>query len=104
MAKMPAITPPSPRLAPVTRATRRVALMWHPSPPEEMLNARYRVQLQVHLKSSGKCCKLGSVGEALTIGEVAKRSGVATSALRFYEEQGLIHAERPIGHRRYLPQ
>jgi MerR family transcriptional regulator, redox-sensitive transcriptional activator SoxR len=39
---------------------------------------------------------------ALTIGEIAKRSGTATSALRFYEEQGLIHAERTdAGHRRY---
>ena len=39
---------------------------------------------------------------ALTIGEVAKRSGTATSALRFYEEQGLIHSERnDSGHRRY---
>lgn len=38
----------------------------------------------------------------LTIGEVAKRSGTATSALRFYEEQGLIHSERnDAGHRRY---
>ena len=38
----------------------------------------------------------------LTIGEVARRSGVATSALRFYEEQGLIAAERTdAGHRRY---
>ena len=40
--------------------------------------------------------------DALTIGEVATRSGVATSALRFYEEQGLIHSERTdSGHRRY---
>src|SRR5882757_8901607 len=40
--------------------------------------------------------------EAMTVGELAKRSGVATSALRFYEEQGLIHAERTdSGHRRY---
>jgi MerR family redox-sensitive transcriptional activator SoxR len=39
---------------------------------------------------------------ALTIGEVAKRSGTATSALRFYEEQGLIQSERnDSGHRRY---
>jgi len=38
----------------------------------------------------------------MTIGEVAKRSGVATSALRFYEEHGLIKAERTdSGHRRY---
>lgn len=27
---------------------------------------------------------------AITIGELAKRSGVAASAIRFYEEQGLI--------------
>jgi MerR family redox-sensitive transcriptional activator SoxR len=38
----------------------------------------------------------------LTIGEVAKRSGVASSALRFYEERGLIASERAgSGHRRY---
>jgi MerR family transcriptional regulator, redox-sensitive transcriptional activator SoxR len=42
------------------------------------------------------------VDSVLTIGEVAKRSGTATSALRFYEEQGLIHSERTrSGHRRY---
>jgi MerR family redox-sensitive transcriptional activator SoxR len=40
--------------------------------------------------------------EPLTIGEVAARSGVATSALRFYEERGLIRSERASsGHRRY---
>jgi MerR family redox-sensitive transcriptional activator SoxR len=38
----------------------------------------------------------------LTVGELAARTGVATSALRFYEERGLIHAERTdAGHRRY---
>jgi len=38
----------------------------------------------------------------LTIGEVAQRSGVAASALRFYEERGLIASERAgSGHRRY---
>ena len=42
------------------------------------------------------------VGDVLTIGEVAVRSGVASSALRFYEEQGLIASERNVsGHRRY---
>jgi MerR family redox-sensitive transcriptional activator SoxR len=42
------------------------------------------------------------VQDVLTIGEVAKRSGVATSALRFYEERGLIRSERNAsGHRRY---
>ena len=38
----------------------------------------------------------------LTIGEVSRRSGVATSALRYYEERGLISSERAgSGHRRY---
>jgi MerR family redox-sensitive transcriptional activator SoxR len=38
----------------------------------------------------------------LTIGEVSRRSGVAASALRFYEERGLIRSERAgSGHRRY---
>jgi MerR family redox-sensitive transcriptional activator SoxR len=42
------------------------------------------------------------VSELLTIGEVARRSGVAASALRFYEERGLIAPERAgSGHRRY---
>jgi MerR family transcriptional regulator, redox-sensitive transcriptional activator SoxR len=40
--------------------------------------------------------------ELLTIGEVAKRSGVAPSALRFYEDRGLIVSDRAgSGHRRY---
>ena len=42
------------------------------------------------------------MAELLTIGEVARRSGVAASALRFYEERGLIASERAgSGHRRY---
>src|SRR5262245_31374696 len=42
------------------------------------------------------------MGDVLTIGELAERCGVATSALRFYEEQRLIHPERnDSGHRRY---
>ncbi len=37
-----------------------------------------------------------------TVGEVAERAGVNTSALRFYEANGLITAERnDAGHRRY---
>jgi MerR family transcriptional regulator, redox-sensitive transcriptional activator SoxR len=42
------------------------------------------------------------VSELMTIGEVARRSGVAASALRFYEQRGLIECERVgSGHRRY---
>ena len=41
--------------------------------------------------------------EELTIGAVSERTGVATSALRFYEAQGLIHATRSEGgQRRYV--
>jgi MerR family redox-sensitive transcriptional activator SoxR len=38
--------------------------------------------------------------DLLPIGEVAARSGVAASALRFYESEGLITAERSSGGRR----
>ena len=42
------------------------------------------------------------MAEVLTIGEVARRSGVAASALRFYEERGLITSQRAgSGHRRF---
>ena len=40
--------------------------------------------------------------DLLTISNVSRRSGVAASALRFYEERGLIRSERAgSGHRRY---
>jgi MerR family redox-sensitive transcriptional activator SoxR len=42
------------------------------------------------------------MGDLLTITEVSRRSGVASSALRFYEDRGLIASERTgSGHRRY---
>lgn len=40
------------------------------------------------------------VNEHLTIGEVAERSGFAASAVRFYEREGLVHAERTAGNQR----
>lgn len=40
--------------------------------------------------------------ELLTIGEVARRAGVATSSIRFYERRGLLAADtRRSGQRRY---
>ena len=43
-----------------------------------------------------------TMSELLAIGEVARRSGVASSALRFYEQRGLISSERTgSGHRHY---
>ena len=42
------------------------------------------------------------MSDLLTIGELSERSGVASSALRFYEQRGLISSERaPSGHRRF---
>jgi MerR family transcriptional regulator, redox-sensitive transcriptional activator SoxR len=40
----------------------------------------------------------------LTIGELSERSGVATSALRYYESQGLIRSERTAGNQRRYPR
>ena len=42
------------------------------------------------------------MNSSLTIGEVAARTGLAVSAVRFYAERGLITAERSTaGHRRF---
>jgi MerR family transcriptional regulator, redox-sensitive transcriptional activator SoxR len=40
----------------------------------------------------------------LTVGEVAKRSGVAVSALHFYEAQGLVRSRRTAGNQRRYPR
>jgi MerR family redox-sensitive transcriptional activator SoxR len=40
----------------------------------------------------------------LTVGQVAARSGVAVSALRFYEAQGLISSRRTAGNQRRYPR
>ncbi len=42
--------------------------------------------------------------ELLTIGELGARSGLAPSALRFYESQGLLPAERNAGRQRRYPR
>ncbi|MFE7193573.1 redox-sensitive transcriptional activator SoxR [Kitasatospora sp. NPDC057541] len=38
--------------------------------------------------------------DLLTVGEVSRRAGVAASAVRFYEDQGLIASERTSGNQR----
>ena len=43
---------------------------------------------------------MGTLPEWLTVGELAQRSGVATSALRFYESKGLLQARRIAGNQR----
>lgn len=46
---------------------------------------------------------LKRVATTVSIGFLAERTGMAVSAIRYYEQQGLIHAERNAGgHRRFL--
>ena len=40
----------------------------------------------------------------LSIGEISQRTGVATSALRFYESIGLINSQRTTGNQRRFPR
>jgi MerR family redox-sensitive transcriptional activator SoxR len=40
----------------------------------------------------------------LAVGEVSRRTGVAVSALHYYERIGLIHAERTAGNQRRYPR
>ena len=43
---------------------------------------------------------MAKFADFLTIGEAARRCGLATSALRFYESRGLISSERNAGNQR----
>jgi MerR family redox-sensitive transcriptional activator SoxR len=43
---------------------------------------------------------MAALPDLITIGELAARSGVATSALRFYETRGLISSMRTAGNQR----
>jgi MerR family redox-sensitive transcriptional activator SoxR len=44
------------------------------------------------------------IDEQLSIGSVAERTGTAVSALRYYEERGLIRADRTAGGQRVYPR
>lgn len=44
------------------------------------------------------------IGKELTVGEVAARSGVAVSAIHFYEAKGLIKSRRNRGNQRRYPR
>ncbi|MET8278918.1 redox-sensitive transcriptional activator SoxR [Micromonospora sp. NPDC005174] len=43
---------------------------------------------------------MSPIAKELTVGELARRSGVSTSALRFYEREGLIRSRRTPGNQR----
>ncbi len=47
---------------------------------------------------------LGDMPHVLTIGQLAERSGMATSAIRFYESRGLIRSHRTTGNQRRYQQ
>jgi MerR family redox-sensitive transcriptional activator SoxR len=55
------------------------------------------LKLEVHLKSS-------DAGDVLTIGQLSERSGMATSAIRFYESRGLVESARTTGNQRRYAQ
>jgi len=56
------------------------------------------LKVEVNLKSSASSATL------LTIGQLAQRAGVATSALRFYEVEGLLTGSRSSGGHRQYPR
>ena len=45
-----------------------------------------------------------TIEQRITIGALSKRSGIATSAIRFYEERGLIKSVRTSGNQRRFPR
>lgn len=47
---------------------------------------------------------MAALPEMLTVGELAARSGMATSALRYYEREGLLRADRTEGNQRRFPR
>ena len=88
------MTRPSPRLAPVIRAIRVDSVMVF------VTSNQHGSSIELQVLEVEKRRTLVTVGDALTIGEVASRSGVATSALRFYEEQRIASERTDSGHRR----
>jgi MerR family transcriptional regulator, redox-sensitive transcriptional activator SoxR len=50
------------------------------------------------MTNSNNACPIQS--SMITIGELAKRAGVAASALRFYEDEGLLESSRTTGQQR----
>lgn len=55
-------------------------------------------------KMEPKKSEHGPIAAELTVGEAAKRSGVAVSTLHFYEAEGLIRSYRNAGNQRRYPR
>src|SRR5437764_11797668 len=65
--------------------------------------SKTNVQFQVHLKSRWRTTTLNE--PKLTIGEIARQAGLRPSAIRYYEDIGVLpRPERTHGHRRYTSQ
>ena len=70
--------------------------------PVGLLLVRHRPGLHCPQSTPSSTLEVNMVDRHLTIGELARRTGVATSALRYWEELGLIPAPvRIFGQRRY---
>jgi MerR family redox-sensitive transcriptional activator SoxR len=57
-----------------------------------------------NLKFTSSQATLACMTHELTIGQLAERSGVAPSALRFYEDRGLLRSHRTVGNQRRYEQ
>jgi MerR family transcriptional regulator, redox-sensitive transcriptional activator SoxR len=63
----------------------------------------HKLQVKVMFKSSHSLRKGGGMdNNLLSIGEVADRSGLTASAIRFYEKEGLVYADRTEGNQRHF--
>jgi MerR family redox-sensitive transcriptional activator SoxR len=56
------------------------------------------------LRAGDRVATVGRVEHELSIGAVSERTGVAPSALRFYEAEGLLHPLRTDGGQRRYPR
>ncbi len=59
------------------------------------------IHVEPHFKSRGKLIVLDGL---VPIGELARRTGVAASALRYYERVGLLPPPERVGQRRHYPE
>ena len=71
--------------------------------PQVNLRSR-KGQVMLHTAEHGDCANEYPGQELLSIGQVSDRTGVARSALHYYEEIGLIAATRTAGNQRRFPR
>jgi MerR family redox-sensitive transcriptional activator SoxR len=63
------------------------------------------IKLEVRFKASPpEGAAVPDLPDTLTIGELAARSGIATSAIRYYDRMGLLCSDRSSGNQRRFPR